>query len=94
MLRILLIFLMIMAAIFEVRQAFPAKSVQQLLPSLQRQGSCADLPQFGVSTHRGRNPDDVNVKLISESRARVVRFDIPWIDVEHAANTIFLLMTT
>ena len=89
MLRILLIFLMITAAIFEVRQAFPAKSVQQLLPNLQRQGSCADLPQFGVSTHQGRNPDDVNVKLISESRARVVRFDVPWNDVEHEGQYNF-----
>ena len=55
---------------------------QRLLLSLQRQGSCSELPQFGVNFHPNRAPDDVNLNLISESLAQAVRFDIPWMDVE------------
>ncbi len=49
---------------------------------LQHVGTCSELPSFGVSTHRGRNSDDVNIDLVSELGARVVRIQIPWIDVE------------
>src|ERR1700733_9997669 len=51
---------------------------KQHLLGLQRSGSCAELPVFGVSTHQRRNPDDVNVRLVSEIHAQMVRFDIPW----------------
>jgi hypothetical protein len=70
------------AATFGVLGVSPTGHFQQRLLELQRQGSCADLPQFGVNTHRGRNPDEVNVSLISQVGARMVRLEIPWIDLE------------
>jgi hypothetical protein len=54
----------------------------RILSELQRHGSCRELPQLGVSTHRGRNSDDINVGLATEVGAKVVRFDITWADVE------------
>jgi len=41
-----------------------------------------ELPQFGVNIHRGRDPDNINLALISDVGARIVRTEIPWIDVE------------
>jgi polysaccharide biosynthesis protein PslG len=61
----------------------------QELAKLQRQGSCDELPRFGVSTHQARNPDYINVRLASEIGARIVRIDIPWIDTEHAGHFEF-----
>jgi hypothetical protein len=49
---------------------------------LQHLGTCRELPLFGISTHRGRNSDDVNIDLVSELGAQVVRIQIPWIEVE------------
>ena len=60
----------------------PSGEFESQLSHLQRRGACSELPLFGVSTHRGRNSDDVNIDLISKLRAQVVRIQIPWIDVE------------
>jgi hypothetical protein len=88
MLRILLIILEI-AAPMDVWAAAPSGHFKQRLLQLQRQGSCAELPLFGVSTHQHRNPDDINVKLASEVEARVVRLDIFWGDLEHRGQYNF-----
>ena len=56
--------------------------LQNRIVQLQRQGSCTDLPIIGVNTHRGRNPDDINVRLVSDLNARMVRLEIAWIDLE------------
>jgi hypothetical protein len=72
----------LLGATFQAFSAFPLAAPQRLPLSLQRQGSCTELPQFGVNIHPNRAPDDVNLNLISESRAQAVRFDIPWMDVE------------
>jgi len=61
---------------------------QSLLQS-QGRGSCTELPQFGVSTHRGRNPDSENIKLASEIHAPFVRLDIPWSDTERNGQYYF-----
>jgi hypothetical protein len=60
----------------------PSHKLERRISELQRHGSCVELPRFGVSTHRRRNPDDVNVRLVTAVGARIVRFDIPWSDVE------------
>jgi hypothetical protein len=70
------------AAIVAAYAVSPSNQFQQRLLELQRQGSCADLPQFGVNIHRGRDPDNINLALISDVGARIVRVEIPWIDVE------------
>jgi len=59
-----------------------SSEVDSRLTQLQRHGVCSELPLFGVSTHRGRNPDDTNTALVSELGAQVVRIQIPWIEVE------------
>lgn len=89
LLLVLLIFCAAVTAVFEARSVAPSGHFQRLLAQLQRQGSCVELPQFGVNTHRGRNPDDVNVRLIAEIGARIVRFDIPWIDLERQGKYDF-----
>jgi len=83
MLRILLIVLKIVAGAMGAWAAAPSGHFKVRLLQLQRQGSCTELPLFGVSTHQRRNPDDINVRLASEVEARVVRLDIPWSDLEH-----------
>jgi polysaccharide biosynthesis protein PslG len=82
MYRALLPFLMLITATFGVQAVSPAGHFQQRLLELQREGSCADLPVFGVNIHRRRNPDDINVRLTSEMGAHIVRLDVPWIDLE------------
>jgi hypothetical protein len=89
MLRLLLIFLIIGAAVLQARAVLPAGHFQQRLLELQGHGSCAALPQFGVGTHQGRNPDDVNLKLISEIQAKMVRIDLPWINLEQQGQYDF-----
>jgi hypothetical protein len=79
---LIILFLMVAGIIFESRAVSPSGHFRQPLLQLQRQGKCEELPQFGVNTHRGRNPDAVNVRLVAEIRARTVRFDIPWIELE------------
>ena len=80
--RIIIFTLFLGATIFAAHAVSPSNQFQQRLLELQRQGSCADLPQFGVNIHRGRDPDNVNLALISDSAARIVRMEITWIDVE------------
>jgi len=58
--------------------AAPAGLFEQRLEYLQHSGSCTDLPTFGVSTHRRRNPDETNIRLATEVGAHIVRFDIYW----------------
>jgi hypothetical protein len=70
------------AAVFAAYAVSPSNQFQQRLLQLQRQGSCADLPQFGVNIHRGRDPDNINLALASDIAARIVRMEITWIDVE------------
>ena len=74
--------LLLGVAILGIWALSPPEHFQQPLARLQRQSSCVDLPQFGVNTHRGRNLDDVNVRLISDVGARIVRLEIAWIDLE------------
>jgi hypothetical protein len=82
MLQALLIFLIIAATLFESPAVSSPNQFERLLPQLERQGSCLELPKFGVGTHRGRNSDDVNVRLISDIHAQMVRLDIPWAELE------------
>jgi polysaccharide biosynthesis protein PslG len=82
MLRVLLVFLAIFAAIVGAWAVSPAGHFQQRLLDLQRQGSCRELPQFGVGTHQGRNPDGVNLRLASEIQAKIVRIDVSWAGLE------------
>jgi hypothetical protein len=63
--------------------SLPSQFEKQLI-ELQRDGSCTELPRFGVSTHQYRNPDSTNIELVSDIAAQVVRFDIFWTDVERA----------
>jgi hypothetical protein len=77
------------AGIFEGRAVSPSGHFQRPLLQLQRQGKCAELTQFGINTHQRRNPDAVNVRLVSEIRARAVRFDIPWIELESEGQYSF-----
>lgn len=85
----LLVALLLTAATFDALAVSPSGHFQQRLLQLQRQGSCANLPRFGISTHRGRNPDDVNIRLVSEVGALIVRLDIPWIDLERQGRYDF-----
>ena len=89
MLRALLIFLIIVAAFFEPPAVSAPGQFERLLPQLQRQGSCLELPKFGVGTHRGRNSDDVNVRLISDIHAQIVRLDIFWAELERQGQYNF-----
>ena len=89
MLRLLLTILITVAATIDVQAAAPSGHFQDRLLRLQREGNCLELPLFGVSTHQGRNPDDVNVKLASDIQARLVRFDLPWSDLEHQGQYDF-----
>jgi hypothetical protein len=82
MLQVLLIFLLIAAAVFGTEAEPLSGALQQALPQLGQQGSCKELPQFGVGIHPRRNPDDINVGLVSDVGARMVRFDISWMEVE------------
>jgi hypothetical protein len=88
-LRVSLLTFMIAAGVCEAHAASASGHFQQRLLQLQRSGSCRELPQFGVSTHQRRNPDDVNVRLISEIHAQMARFDIPWMDLEHEGRFDF-----
>jgi hypothetical protein len=88
-LRTSLLTFMIAIGLCEAHAASASGHFQQRLLQLQRSGSCTELPQFGVSTHQRRNPDDVNVRLISEIHARMARFDIPWMDLEHEGEFDF-----
>jgi hypothetical protein len=85
----LLLALLFTVVTIDARAVSPSGRFQQRLLQLQRQGSCADLPRFGISTHRGRNPDDVNIRLISEVGALMVRLDIPWIELERQGRYDF-----
>lgn len=78
----LLVGLVLVAMTAPIMAVSPSGKFQQLLPPLQRQGRCEDLPIFGVNTHRRRNPDDVNIRLISQVGARMVRLEMPWSDLE------------
>jgi len=69
--------------------ASPSGLFERRLTKLQRSGSCADLPRFGVSTHQGRNPSESNTKLVTEIGAQVVRFDIFWDGLEKAGRYEF-----
>jgi Cellulase (glycosyl hydrolase family 5) len=69
-------------ALSQANAASPSGEFESRLSHLQRPGACSELPLFGVSTHRGRNSDDVNIGLVGNLRAQVVRIQIPWIDVE------------
>jgi hypothetical protein len=89
MLQALLIFLIIVAAPFESPAVSAPGQFERLLPQLQRQGSCLALPKFGVGTHRGRNSDDVNVRLISDIHAQIVRVDILWAELERQGQYNF-----
>ena len=71
----LLVGLVLVAMTAPIMAVSPSGKFQQLLPPLQRQGRCEDLPIFGVNTHRRRNPDDVNIRLISQVGARMVRLE-------------------
>ena len=83
MYRSLLVAFLLSAATFVAHAVSPSNQFQQRLLQLQRQSSCVDLPKLGVNIHRGRNPDDVNLRLISEVGAQMVRLELPWIDIEH-----------
>lgn len=85
----LLVTLILAATAFGALAVSPSGHFEQRLIEAQRQGSCTELPQFGVNTHRGRNPDDVNVRLISEIDARMVRLEIPWADLERQGQYDF-----
>ncbi len=79
----LIIILAIAATMLAAGSGFPSSGTEYRLLNLRQEGKCTELPHFGVSTHRGRNSDDINVKLVSDIQAGAIRFDIPWIDVEH-----------
>jgi Cellulase (glycosyl hydrolase family 5) len=81
--------ILLLGAIVIAMGVSPSGQFRTRLVELQRQGSCRELPEFGVSTHQGRNPDDVNAALISKIHARVVRLDLPWIDVERNGHYFF-----
>jgi hypothetical protein len=89
MYRILLIGIVVSGLTVAAIAVSPSGYFQQRLLESQRQGSCTELPLFGVNTHRRRNPDDVNVKLVKELGARIVRLDVPWIDVERGGKYDF-----
>lgn len=82
MYRTSLVALLLTVVTFDVRAVSPSGHFQERLVELQRAGSCRDLPELGVNTHRRRNPDEVNVRLISEVGAQIVRLDMPWSDLE------------
>ncbi len=69
--------------------ASPVGKFEKRLSELQRHGECVELPQFGVSTHRNRNSDDVNIRLITELGAQIVRIQISWIDTERGGKFDF-----
>lgn len=69
-------------ALSQANAVSPSGKFESRLSQLQRPGGCNELPLFGASTHRGRNSDDVNIALVSELGAQIVRIQIPWIDVE------------
>jgi polysaccharide biosynthesis protein PslG len=87
--QISLILLLIVASALAAHAVSPSGQFHQRLGELQRSGSCVELPRFGVSTHQGHNPDDVNVRLASEIGAGAVRFDIPWTLLEHEGRYDF-----
>ncbi len=74
---------------YERLTASPSGLIERQLIKLQRSGSCADLPRFGVSTHQGRNPPEINIKLVTKIGAQVVRFDIFWNALEKAGRFEF-----
>ena len=69
----------------------PSGRFEQPLLELQRSGGCAELPRFGVVTHQRRNPNDINLRLVSRIQAQVVRFDIPWINSDIEVIPILVL---
>ncbi len=74
---------------YEWLTASPSRLFERRLTELQRSGSCADLPRFGVTTHQGRNPPEINIRLVTEIGAQVVRFDIFWDGLEKAGRYNF-----
>ena len=74
---------------FEAEAVSTSGRFYQQLLSAQRQGSCSELPRLGVGIHTGRIPDYVNDRLTSEIQAQVVRFDLPWIEIEHQGKYDF-----
>ena len=89
MLRLWLIFLGITIGVVEARAVSPSGQFHERLIESQRSGICSELPEFGIGTHQNRNPDDVNLRLISGIHARIVRLDIPWIVLEHQGQYDF-----
>ena len=75
--------------ISQVYAASPSGQFENRLTQLQRRGDCGELPRFGVSTHQGRNPDDINVTLATDIGAQIVRIDITWADVEKGGSFDF-----
>ncbi len=82
MMLLILICLLLVAVPPKAYAASPSGQFESILSRLQRHGSCRELPLFGVSTHRGRNSDDINITLATELGAKIVRFDVPWVEVE------------
>ena len=70
----------------QIHAASPSGQFENRLTQLQRRGQCSELPRFGVSTHQGRNPDDVNIRLATDIGAQIVRIDITWADVEKVGS--------
>jgi hypothetical protein len=89
MLRLWLILFAIAIAVVEARAVSPSGQFHERLMESQRSGVCSELPEFGIGTHQNRNPDEVNLRLISEIHARIVRVDIPWIVLEHRGQYDF-----
>jgi beta-xylosidase len=87
--RLPLILIIIFAMIFIVRAISQSTALEQHLRESKGHGSCSDLPEFGVSTHQRRNPDNVNIRLVSEVHARIVRVDVPWSEVEQEGRYQF-----
>jgi hypothetical protein len=80
--RLPFILVIIIALVFIARAMSHSTGLEQHLREAKGHGRCSGLPEFGVSTHQRRNPDNVNMRLVSEVHARIVRVDVPWSEVE------------
>jgi hypothetical protein len=89
MLRLWLILFAITIAVVEARAVSPSGQFHERLMASQRSGECSELPEFGIGTHQNRNPDNVNLRLISGMHARIVRLDISWVVLEHQGQYDF-----
>ena len=70
----------------------PSGRFEQPLLELQRSGGCAELPQFGVVTHQRRNPDDINLRLVSRFKPRW--FDLIFLGLISNIKVISILVLT